>query len=687
MLLCCCLGATPALAARTEARLLLANDAARPGDTVWAGIRLRPPDGWHTYWKNPGQSGFATTIKWDLPAGVTSGDTLWPLPAKLKDHEITMYIYGGESVLLVPLKLASDLKPGPVTLHAQVSWLECSSGDSSECVPGKSQLQATLTVGTLTSPSADAPLLESWRGKIPRSAAGLSTRAFWDGPARDNPRSLVIEWKSPAAADDVDFLPADDPNFEIQPEVRRIGADGGMIRIRKAVKKLSGDWPKEVSGVLTQTSGGVPAGYEVSLTPAETDAAGPASSAPATETRSLGLMLLYALLGGLILNVMPCVLPVIALKILGFVGEARNEPRRLLNLGLLYALGVLASFLVLALIVIGVKAAGHQAGWGMQFGNPWFVVSLTVLVTLVALNLFGLFEVTLSGRVMGAAGSLASKHGAAGAFFNGVLATALATPCTAPFLGAALGFAFAQSPLVIVLIFLTAGVGLALPYVLLSAQPAWLKLLPKPGLWMVRFKVAMGFPMLATAVWLFSVAAAHFGDRAWWLGIFLVFVALAAWVYGEFVQRGTRNRAPAGAVAAGLLVVGYSWAVAAGLNGGRAGLDWQPWSPQAVAQVRDQGRPVLVDFTAKWCLTCNTLVKPVLESRSVREKIKEINAAALLADYTDFPPAITEELARYQRAGVPLVLVYPKNRAEPPIVLPDGVTPGMVLSALNRAMN
>ena len=260
-------------------------------------------------------------------------------------------------------------------------------------------------------------------------------------------------------------------------------------------------------------------------------------------------MLLYAFVGGLILNLMPCVLPVIALKILGFVSEANSEPRRVRKLGLIYALGVLLSFLALAAVVIGVKAAGHHAGWGMQFGSPVFIVCLTTLVTLVALNLFGIFEVTLGGRALDTAGELASKHGAAGAFFNGVLATVLATPCTAPFLGAALGFAFSQSAAEIILIFLTVGLGLSAPYVLLSWNPAWLKFLPKPGAWMEKFKIAMGFPMLATVVWLFNVASSTYGKNVLWLGIFLVVIALAAWIFGEFFQRGRhpqRRRTHAG---------------------------------------------------------------------------------------------------------------------------------------------
>ena len=267
---------------------------------------------------------------------------------------------------------------------------------------------------------------------------------------------------------------------------------------------------------------------------------------------------------------------------------------------------MLVSFLALAAVVIGVKAAGHHAGWGMQFGSPVFIVCLTTLVTLVALNLFGVFEVTLGGRALDAAGQLASKHGAPGAFFNGLLATTLATPCTAPFLAPALGFAFAQSASIIVLIFLFVGLGLAAPYVLLSWNPAWLKFLPKPGAWMEKFKIAMGFPMLLTAVWLFNLAADDYGTNVLWLGVFLVLVAFAAWIFGEFVQRGRTGKGVAAIIVLILLIGGYAFALENELDWREPmavansiatspespdGIDWQPWSPEAVAQGARDGIP------------------------------------------------------------------------------------------------
>ena len=712
--LCGCLAALTARAAHTHVQLLVSADVAKPGDTIWAGVDLKMDAGWHTYWKNPGDSGIATTIKWDLPPGVSAGEVRWPLPEKLPPTEVTTYGYENEVMLLVPLTLATNLNAGPIVLKADVSWLECEQ----QCVPGSTNIEVALTIGSETKSSADTAMIESWKSNLPKTLNGSdwNIHAWWEGPANTDMRSLMIagDFQGPLFGqlpNKFDIFPDANDNFEIQAAIENVSGTKALFCFRKPVKKFSGDWPKEISGVLVLEGGVKRIGIEVKLPVSNQAPAGEtillksSTGVPpgrAGETPALPLMLLYAFIGGLILNLMPCVLPVIALKILGFVSEAKSEPRRVRKLGMIYALGVLLSFLVLAAVVVGVKAAGHHAGWGMQFGSPIFIVCLTTLVTLVALNLFGVFEVTIGGRALDAAGTLASKHGAAGAFFNGVLATILATPCTAPFLGAALGFAFAQSASVIVLIFLTVGLGLSAPYVLLSWNPAWLKFLPKPGAWMEKFKIAMGFPMLATVVWLFNIAASSYGKNVLWLGVFLVVVAFAAWIFGEFFQRGRQHRTIAVIVTLILLGGGYAVALekeldwrnampvadtAGSLKESPDGIDWQRWSPEAVAQARAAGKPVLVDFTADWCLTCQVNKKTSIEISSVRAKLKEINAIAFVGDYTHFPDAITTELNRYQRAGVPLVLVYPKYPDAEPIVLPEVLTPGIVLNALDRAMH
>jgi thiol:disulfide interchange protein DsbD len=473
-----------------------------------------------------------------------------------------------------------------------------------------------------------------------------------------------------------------------------------------AVTRLGEEWPKEVAGLVVDRLGSQPIAHQVVLQPggkAMSLMSGTETAAESTDgagAPSLWLMLWFAFLGGLILNVMPCVLPVIALKVLGFLEQSRHEPGEVRRHGLIYGAGVLASFLVLAGMVLLVQAGGEAASWGMQFQNPVFLVAMTTLVALVALNLFGVFEVTLGGRTMGAAAQLAAKGGASGAFFNGVLATALATPCTAPFLGLALGFAFAQPPLVVVLMFLVVGLGLALPYVVISFAPGLARYLPKPGAWMERFKVAMGFPMAATAFWLLSLLGRHYGSAGvLWIGVYLVFVALAVWVWGQFVQKGVHHRTLSMSVSVVLLIVGYLFALERQLNWRDSasvvnrsnadlhsgGIAWEPWSAMAVAAAREEGRPVLVDFTAEWCFTCRLNKETSLEIEPVAGRMKELGAAAFLGDYTLKDPKITAELHRWGRAGVPLVLVYPADASEPPRVLPEFLTPGIVLDALEWA--
>jgi thiol:disulfide interchange protein DsbD len=696
----------------TQATLLLSAATAKPGDTIWAAVDLKMEPEWHTYWKNPGEAGMATEIKWHLPPGVTAGEIQWPLPAKLPPAEVVTYGYQNEVMLIVPLTLASNLSPGPLDLKADLSWLECKE----ECIPVKTSVNTTLNIGETTTASATAADIQSWMDRVPQPLTNWTASAWWEITTNADKRKLYLalsgsaDTNGLAPADTTDFLPDASDHYLIQGAVEKVTSPGSDYAMVKDVQKFDGDWPAVISGTLAITRGNISEGFTVRLpvaasAPTAATIPNQAVSAagiqvPGSINQPLWLMLIDAFIGGLILNIMPCVLPVIALKILGFVNEAKSSPQRIRLLGVIYAAGVLFSFGVLAAAVIGVKVAGHQAGWGMQFGNPVFIVCLTALVTLVALNLFGVFEVTLGGRTLSAAGELAGRSGPAGAFFNGMLATALATPCTAPFLSIALGFAFAQSAGLIVLIFLFVGLGLAAPYVLLSWNPAWLRFLPKPGAWMEKFKIAMGFPMLATVAWLFNIAFSSYGRHTLWLGIFLVLLSAAAWVYGEFFQRGRQRRGLALGVVLALVAGGYAYAledqlhwrtqqpvseVNGVLENAPGDIAWQPWSPAAVAQARAAGRPVLVDFTADWCLTCQVNKKTSIDVPSVRAELTKLNAVTLIGDDTRYLDSITTELQRYNRAGVPLVLVYPKNPDLQPIVLPEVLTPGIVLAALEQA--
>lgn len=706
------LSAPRAHAAAATVDLLLEKDSAKPGETVLVGVRLTMAPRWHTYWRNGGDVGFPTKIVWELPAGVTAGEIQWPVPGKYFANTLTSYEYAKEAVLLVPLKLAANAPAGSQELTAKVSWLECETGGS--CVPAKQTVKATLNVSPESKLSASAAQFTDWQKLLPAQKPNLTATARWEAPAGTNDtRPLLIEWTT--STPKPDFFPYGGEGFEVAGPTEVVSNAGGKVVLRKQVKKSDGDWPKQLLGLLVERADEPhPTGYEANLlvsdgapgtaaTVATRQSASPspAPSTPNAEITSFGHALLLAFLGGLILNIMPCVLPVIALKIFGFVNQAKESPARVRMLGLVYCLGVLASFVVLAGVVIGVQQAGKNASWGMQFQNPIFLISMVTLVTLVALNLFGLFEVSLGSGAMTSASELAGKEGPTGAFFNGVLATALATPCTAPLLAPALGFAFAQPPFLILLLFLAIGAGLALPYLLLTFQPAWLKFLPKPGNWMVHFKHAMGFPMLATAIWLLWVSTRIFGrDGALWLGLFLVVLSLAVWIWGEFVQRGSERRTLA--MGLSLLLAGgaYAYALEGQLHwrnpakpaeaGAMAksspdGIDWQPWSLDAVTKARAEGRVVLVDFTADWCFTCKANLKSSLEITETRKKLKELNAVALLADNTLESPAIVTELKKFGRAGVPMVLVYPRDSKAEPILLPTLLTPSIVLEALNKA--
>ncbi len=680
----------------TRVRLVLSHEAAKPGDTITAGIELTMDPAWHTYWKNGGDSGQETEIHWNLPAGISAGEIQWPTPEKFTTSDklqLTTYVYHERAVLLVPLKVPANAPAGEHDLAALVKWLECEVA----CIPGSNIVRSTLLITNEAKLNSDTNFFAVAQKLLPSNQLPGNAKAKWDAPGTVTNRAFVIEWTTDGT--EPDFFPFPNPVATVGNKTKVVANSAGKIVLSKTAERTAGAWPKEISGLLVRKENGALRGYETTLQMPDT------GSSPSAQAGSKSLLgwLLYAFIGGLILNVMPCVLPVIALKILGFVNQSQEHPRRVRTLGILYTLGVLASFLVLAGITIGLKAAGQKVGWGMQLSNPQFIIVLTVIVTLVAMNLFGVFEITLSGGAMNAAAGASSGHGHSGAFMNGVLATALATPCVAPFLGGAVGFALAQPSHIIALFFATIGLGMALPYLLLCWNPAWLKFLPKPGAWMERFKVAMGFPMLATAVWLLTLTTDFYGDRVLWLGIFLVIVALAAWVYGAFVQRGRTRRGISLAVVLLLLGGGFVFAVEKKLHwrepiedtgnsedsetvkDAPEGVPWKRWSAAAVAQAQSQGRPIIVDFTAKWCLTCNTIVKPALESDAVQAKIKEVNAVLLLANWTKRPPDITAELEKFERGGVPMVLVYPKDPAKPVMVF-DTITSGTIVKALDEAV-
>jgi thiol:disulfide interchange protein len=686
---------------KTTVELLLGQMSAKPGSSVDAALRMKSPPGWHTYWRNGGDSGFQTTVEWELPPGITVSPFEWPVPQKLSITKLDSYVYEGEILLPFKISIASNTAPGSLNIKGSVDWLEC---DEDECVPARAGIQTNLTVAAENQPSPQVDLIKDAREKIPKADAARKARAEWTDPESTENRGLIIEWVPKEKAEKPDFFPYESEDYKVAPQTEVLTATDSLVRIKTKVTKGEGKWPDHISGiVLDRTGGKEPAAAEVTLTPESSSGKNSGDSpAPSKSNTTIWVALVLAFLGGLILNVMPCVLPVVALKILSFVNQTREEPARRKQLGLVYGAGVLTSFLLLAIVAIVVQKSGNQAAWGMQMQNPVFVVVLVIILLLASLNLFGVFELALGGRTLGKASELASREGPAGAFFNGVFTTVLATPCTAPALTVALGFAYAQPPIVLTLILLMVGVGLAFPYVLLTFFPAGLRLLPKPGVWMEKFKQAMAFPILATMVWLFWVGNALLGSNsALWLGILLVLLSFTAWTYGQFLQRGTKHPAIAWfTMILSLIAVIYvlerqlQWRnppeQMSGVSSSTKGLiDWQPWSAEAVEKARREGHVVLVDFTAKWCATCQSNKEFALETEAVHDKLKEVNGVTFKADFTSRSPVIAAELKRHESAGVPLNLVYPPDVSKPPIILPSNLflpwQRGKVLEALDQA--
>ena len=681
----------------TKVKLLISHETAKSGSTIMAGIEMTMDEGWHTYWINPGTAGIPTSVKWELPDWVTAGEIQWPVPEKFQSLGSTGYGYKNTIVLIVPLFVSENAPLGQVELSAKVSWLECEI----QCNPRNQEVSANFVIGQALKESSSVNTIRDWKEKIPQRAPVniIKAKAWWGEEINQDERRFIVEFESEEAGSEVDFFSFKYADFEFSPESKINFFDDSKVRVEKTVLKFEGQWPVRVQGLLVFNLNDYEKTRAVELDiPIEIERS--AALNLEANNQSLGMMLLYAFLGGLLLNVMPCVLPVISLKILGFVNHGHESKARVRMLGVLYGMGVFVSFMILATIVISVKSAGELASWGMQMSNPQFVVLLTILVTLVALNLFGLFEVTL-GSVGVAAGSVSSKEGASGAFFNGVLATVLATPCTAPFLAPALGFAFMQSADLIILIFAFVALGLALPYVILSWNPKWLRFLPKPGPWMEKFKISMGFPMMGTVIWLFMLNYEYYGDRILWLGIFLIILSMSLWVFGEFFQRGTKRKGLALGIA-GLLGIGgfifglegqFQWRNPIDSNSKSVdvvqdfpgGIQWHNWSPSAVIAAQKNGQTVLVDFTAKWCMTCIANKKTSIDISSVRSLIAEKNIKAFRADFTRRPDHITRELAKWNRVGVPLVLVFSADINKKPQILPEVLTPSIVLEALNKS--
>jgi thiol:disulfide interchange protein DsbD len=699
-----CLAALlPAVRAQShvQASLVAADTSVQPGKPTTVALRLVHDPHWHTYWINPG-TGLPTTIEWTLPAGWKSGPIQWPVPRTLKDRTGAIIGNGYEGELFLPVTLTppADLAPGQsIELTASADWLMCED----VCIPGSAKVSLTLPV------SADAPKPDATWGEKIRSTLAALPRAdnTWQATASHDAKSVTLTLSPAGGAGavpaDLHFFSEDNyVAYDLPQKIVRDSRGGATLTLpispeaEKNTTRLVGVLASDTSWV----AGGTVRGLRIDTEFSASAATGVAGAAEGSRTISVGAAaptgfagtLALAFIGGLILNLMPCVFPVLGIKILGFVNQSGRKRGKVVAHGLVFTLGVLLSFWVLAGVLAALRAGGDQLGWGFQLQSPAFVYALAVLLLVFGLNMSGLFEFGLSApAAVSNAPWIQEKTGFSESFLTGVLATAVATPCSAPFLAPALGAALAVSAAQSFTIFTAIAIGLSTPYLLLSIFPQAVKILPRPGLWMETFKQFMAFPLYATVGYLVWVLAAQTSEEGFRGVLFsLVLIAMAVWMYGRWrapgASPGRARFGMASLVVVGVfgLWVGWPRSASPAVNGEAPAVVWEPWSPEAVAKLRGEGRIVYVDFTARWCATCQTNKKLVFHSDDVLKYFAEKKIATLRADWTNRDPRITAELAAYNRSAVPFNVIWTPGNDQP-VILPELLTPGTVLDALKAA--
>ena len=681
--------ATPVRTAHVEAELISEQNALTPGRPLTVALRLAMEHGWHTYWQNPGDSGLPTTLAWKLPPGLSAGAIQWPAPQALPVGPLVNYGYEGEVLLLTDIVATPDFLSGKtVILNARADWLVCKE----ICIPEGADLSLALPVANRS--EADP----RWGGPIARTRAALPRPlAGWDVAASGHGAQVDLALTARAAGGDpgeVRFFPFSEGKIEAGAP-QTLARDGSTLKLTLPVASQRVGEFTRVAGVLTASQGfGAQTAATIDLPLEGSVTAGPASAAspelpplvPAgAADLSLGVALVFALVGGALLNLMPCVFPVLSLKVFGFA--AHGSGRAMRAHGLAFAAGVIVSFWLLAGLLIALRAGGTQFGWGFQLQSPPVVAGLAVLFFALALNLSGVFEI---GRILPSA---LSTWNARNTYVNdalsGVLAVAIASPCSAPFMGAAIGYALAENSASTLAVFTALGLGMALPYALLAFFPAWRKLLPMPGPWMVRLKQVLAFPLYATVIWLAWVLGAQLdNDAVARLAAVLLLVALALWALQTMRSGGARGwgwTALAGFVAAIVIgapmvsaTAGSEPAVKAAATADRGA--WQDYAPERVRQLTDAGRTVFVDFTAAWCVTCQVNKRLVLNTDAVQRAFAEHDVALLRADWTRRDATIGRALAALGRNGVPVYVLYRPGRE--PLIFPEVLLQSTITEAL-----
>ncbi len=664
---------------------LISQGEAVPGSETYVALRQKIEPQWHTYWRNSGDSGEATKIAFTLPAGWKAGDFVWKTPEKLPYAGVLMnYGYSDEVILPVALSVPANAQPGSIVpIKAAVTFLVCKD----ICVPGSAELSLNLKIAG-AAPAQDP----KWASVISKALADAPKPAGLASAATFEAGSLKIS----ATGDplkggdfpDAYFFPFSGAAIDhAKPQVIERG-EGGLTITMTPSPTFKG---AAVPGVLS--IGGTAFEVEGPQGPVLAGATGlgPPQAAAKESDITLPLAIAFAFLGGLILNLMPCVFPILSMKAATLAAHA-HEARAARAQGIAFLLGVLATFLILAALLIAARAAGEAVGWGFQLQSPPVTAGLAILMLLVALNLAGLFEIGTS--VQGAGSSLASKSGLAGAFFTGALAVVVAAPCTAPFMAGALGYAVAQPPAVSLLVFAALGLGFAAPFTALAFAPGLLRKLPRPGPWMAVFKTVLAFPMFGAAAWLAWVFSGQAGQVA--LGVLLaasLVIAFSAWLFGlgqkSFATAwriGLQLVLPAALIAAAVALapVAKPQAAATAAASEAGNIPREPWDAARVTALQAEGKVVFVDFTADWCVTCKVNESTSLASKAVADAFAASNAVYMVGDWTLRDDKIAAELAKHGRSGVPLYLMFPKGGGEP-VVLPQLLTEGIVKKALKEA--
>jgi len=667
--------------AHLHVQFVLPQSTLYPGGANSAGLYFKLEPGWHVYWQNAGDSGEPPRINWTLPEGMTAGPLQFPAPKRLPLGPLMDFGYENEVLFPFSFDIANSAKTGPAVLDAKVNWLVCRE----VCIPGKAELgmrvmvAASAPASPMTS-AADEALWKRGIATLPTPLPSTATAAF-----QPTPTGFRLGVTTGHRETEAVFFPADQSIIDNPSPQKLTPTKNGLILELKKDSSLQAN-PTQLIGVLDLAGG---RNYELAAMP-RTVAAPPA--APAVSAAEMFRTAGLAFLGGMLLNLMPCVFPVLFLKGLSLVQSGSEERHKLRRRGFVYTAGILVSFWLLAGVLLVLRSAGRSLGWGFQFQSPVFLMLMAGLLFFMGLSLAGQFEIGLTLTSTG--GSLMAKQGYAGSFFTGVLAVIVATPCTAPFMGPALGYAIGAPIAVTFAVFTALALGLAAPYVALTLQPAWTRFLPRPGAWMEVLKQAISVPIFATVIWLAWVVTSGYGAEllAALLASFLL-LAVAGWFLGRWPAKRWATVVAVVIVAVVVALAAYGQKLAgeqavpatpvgAATQSTTAGT-WSRWSADAVQKSLASGQPVFVDFTASWCLSCQVNERVALSRPEVTQAFAAKNVALYRADWTREDPAITEALTALGRSGVPVYALYAPGQGDP-VLLPQVLTPGIVTDALAK---